>query len=129
MPGNLYRFEIADLEPRFCEVRDNNIQSHKYWNEQILVAKGDVVLFLERFDLTPKTAGPGAALTTAALAAAATALRPAAVEAAKVDWKEALRLWNEKEKRIPGSIFLHPNGKLVWISDIDLKYFEKVENK
>ena len=131
MPGGLYLFEQDDVEPLFCEVQqDNIIQNHKYWDEQIFIAKGDVIMFVERLDLTPTTATESTAGT-----AAAVAMRPAhaippcgAAPGSEEDWKEVSNLW-DKNKRIPGSIFLHPSAKLIWVSYIDLKYFKKVEKK
>lgn len=131
---DLYQYK-KDCWARLCEVEAGNIiQNAKDWFLWPVIKKGDIVMFIERLAYTEKTTVLHACHDTARLDAfvgrASIAARDAcsAVVDSGAGWEKAFNLWKQN-KQIPGGIYLFPTGKLVWISDIDIKYFKKVKAK
>lgn len=119
---HLYQFLKEAAEPRFCLVENNIIRNDKYWLSWHHVTFGDVVMFIEKLAYTENTASAAAA---AGLVRAARAVAQGAFTSISADWNKAWDLW-DKNKSIPGAIYLHPQGQLIWISDIDIKYFHEI---
>ena len=130
-PGTLYLSRNSGLiKSRFCEIRNDSsgpffAQTEKSPADRISVKSGDVIMFVEELDLTEETfpslkfrRGPGDRVAVI-VATAATAM------ATSIEWNQAYHEWRDSRK-IRGSIFLHPNGKTIWISHIDLKYFQEL---
>lgn len=124
--SKLYQYK-RHSEPRFCPVKEGIIQNDKAWGSRPIIAKGDVVMLVDRLAYTEKTAAAAYADDAAALAEAAAAATSASAAAAHADWNKVWDLWGIKQI-ISGAIYLHPNGKTIWISDIDIKYFGEIKS-
>lgn len=115
----LYMFNKEDLQPKFCEIGADYSFNLKEWSQWLIIKKGDVVAFVERMLYYGDIKTVAGAVSVVAAPILGYALQ------SKEDWIEADK-YIENYNPIPGGIFIDPTGKLIWISDIDLKYFEKI---
>jgi hypothetical protein len=129
-PGMLIYHQFNDVQPRFCLVQNNRVEINSFWDERCLVDYKQPVMFVEKFDLTSMTSVLGTdtaiARWTAPLLRKRAAVTAVALSARQeaTNYEQAKNEW-DKNKKISGGIFLTRDCQKIWISYLDLEYFER----
>lgn len=112
-PGSLISYNLI-YSPKFCEVKNGIIQNNGRWGQRVGLECVSILMAIKKLDLTMNSSVGNISI-----------ISPAASFRLGTDWSLAEDYWTRAQK-IPGAVFLHPNGKLIWISTVDIKYFEKI---
>lgn len=119
---------------KFALVQDGKILNHLAWPQWQKIHENDVLLWIEKMNYSTAAAAATVTVTVTRALATAAVTREAAMAtvrtqpiraAAMADYDEFDKYWNAN-KSVPGAVFLAPNGKLIYVSCIDMKYMEKV---